>query len=496
MVSSLIDSLDIEAIQKKEKIESYFPDIQKLENEDIQKHYEICDGCSMFPIIGIRYKCKVCNRFNYCQNCFDENKDKHSHEFEKIEIPRGKDENLDQINKISNILINTQIKSQYNKMKGLFFYESKNKMYEIDILKLFNELIGNIPYYFNLLLCYDRLQPEEIYSFCVRAINCKTNNLFIVVRPEELKISQEKLILNSLKKLLEKNGNKIETCIIILSINQNSHIIKQIKNLIKTCKFPSDSELFRKIENLPLDSLKIFEALPVEIVTSDLPRVGKTSYIKSQIKKSNSMPFIFTLGDIDELYLGLKTLVLNQLRNKNISLIFELYENPDEKVYDLIKKFLFKFIILKNYELFNYIDKKDIKIYIEVSSDYTNYDEDYKFLKLFKKQFIKFKNCPDFYTKNKIIIPKDDKTNLVLNSLKIVKPEINSSEGLIKELFINKYPSESKSKNLPNFGQIKIFFDLFSDLIYKLNKFSYLSPENVKLNKKKFPFLTTFKKRL
>ena len=496
MVSSLIDSLDIEALLKKEKIESYFPDIQKLENEDIQKHYEICDGCSMFPIIGIRYKCKVCNRFNYCQNCFDENKDKHSHEFEKIEIPRGKDENLEQINKISNILINTQIKSQYNKMKGLFFYESKNKMYEIDILKLFNELIGNIPYYFNLLLCYDSLQPEEIYSFCVRAINCKTNNLFIVVRPEELKISQEKLILNSLKKLLEKNGNKIETCIIILSINQNSHIIKQIKNLIKTCKFPSDSELFRKIENLPLDSLKIFEALPVEIITSDLPRVGKTSHIKSQIKKSNSMPFIFTLGDIDELYLGLKTLVLNQLRNKNISLIFELYENPDEKVYDLIKKFLFKFIILKNYELFNYIDKKDIKIYIEVSSDYTNYDEDYKFLKLFKKQFIKFKNCPDFYTKNKIIIPKDDKTNLVLNSLKIVKPEINSSEGLIKELFINKYPSESKSKNLPNFGQIKIFFDLFSDLIYKLNKFSYLSPENVKLNKKKFPFLTTFKKKI
>ena len=491
MLYAFIDSIDIESYQKKEKIESYFPDIQKLENINIHKHYEVCDECSMFPIIGIRYKCKVCNRLNYCQNCFNKNKDKHCHEFEKIEIPRGKEVNLD---KISNILISTQIKSQYNKLKGIFFYESKNKMYEIDILKLYNELIGIIPYYFNMLLCYDKLEQEDIYSFCVRAINCKTNNLFIVVRPEELKINQEKVLLNSFKKLLEKNGNKIETCIIILFIEQKSHIIKQLKNLAKKCKFQSESELFNKIENLSLDSLKALEALPVEIVTSDLPRVGKTSYIQSQIK--NTKYFIFTLGDIDELYLGLNTLILNKFREQNISLIFELYENPNENAENLIKKFLFKFIILKHYELFNYIDKKNIKIYIEVSSDYTNYEKDYKFLRLFKKHFIKFKNCPDFYTRNKIYLPKEDKIYIVLNALKIVKPEINSYEELIKELFIKKYPSESKSKNLPNFGQIKIFFDLFGDLINELNKFSQLSPESVKLNKKKFPFLTTFKKKI
>jgi Zinc finger, ZZ type len=29
-----------------------------------------CTGCGVNPIIGIRYKCKTCANFNYCDECF------------------------------------------------------------------------------------------------------------------------------------------------------------------------------------------------------------------------------------------------------------------------------------------------------------------------------------------------------------------------------------------------------------------------------------------
>ena len=45
----------------------------------------ICDGCEMRPLKGKRYKCKVCNDFDYCENCYLKNKDTHKHEFQLIE---------------------------------------------------------------------------------------------------------------------------------------------------------------------------------------------------------------------------------------------------------------------------------------------------------------------------------------------------------------------------------------------------------------------------
>jgi hypothetical protein len=44
-----------------------------------------CDGCSITPIVGKRYKCAECKDFDYCEQCYFYNKQKHSHVFtEKI----------------------------------------------------------------------------------------------------------------------------------------------------------------------------------------------------------------------------------------------------------------------------------------------------------------------------------------------------------------------------------------------------------------------------
>jgi hypothetical protein len=44
-----------------------------------------CDGCGMYPIIGLRFKCSVLEDFDFCHNC-EENKS-HPYPFYKIRNP-------------------------------------------------------------------------------------------------------------------------------------------------------------------------------------------------------------------------------------------------------------------------------------------------------------------------------------------------------------------------------------------------------------------------
>ena len=523
-----LDLIDFDEIENKRKIESYFPNIQEIEenykNKIIHKNIN-CDGCGMKPIVGVRFKCKVCKNFDFCQNCFDLYKEKHGHEFEKIEVPIEA-EGIPGI--ISLFFMLTQIRKELEYLKGLFFYKSTKEDYEIDILKFYNKFLEpltetntgtdkpdilphNLPYCFNLLLCYDDLSENQIYAFCVRAINCDTNNLFIIVRPEEFKISQERFFFKTINKLLEKKLYKINSCIIILYVNQNSHIIKQLKNLKEKAEFPEEPPLFKTIENAPLQDLR---NSPVEIVTSDSPRVGKTHYIRNQLGESKYF-VLFPLGDIDQFFLTVRASSLNNFMDKKFSIIFELYENPDQKTYNLIKNFLFQFLILKIYRNFNYIAGDNLKIFIEVSSDYTTFYDDFKFLKPFKRHHIEFRNHPDFYEKNKIVPMKEGNIFDVLNYLRLLKSgEINQAsfsiqtltdiflnvnsleegyDSLIKEYFINRFPSKSI---LPNFGQIELFSDILGDLIYNFEKFPDIKPENIKKNMKKFPVLKDIRAKI
>lgn len=46
----------------------------------------VCDGCNLSAIKGARFKCKVCDNFNYCENCFYTKK-QHRHSFNRIAEP-------------------------------------------------------------------------------------------------------------------------------------------------------------------------------------------------------------------------------------------------------------------------------------------------------------------------------------------------------------------------------------------------------------------------
>ena len=66
------------------------PKTERKEKKDIH-FFIICDGCGMRPLVGKRYKCKECNDFDYCEKCYEKNKDTHKHEFTLIEKPERKE---------------------------------------------------------------------------------------------------------------------------------------------------------------------------------------------------------------------------------------------------------------------------------------------------------------------------------------------------------------------------------------------------------------------
>ena len=49
-------------------------------SDKIHKHYR-CDGCSMKPIIGKMFVCETCENYDYCEECYEKNKESHGHNF-------------------------------------------------------------------------------------------------------------------------------------------------------------------------------------------------------------------------------------------------------------------------------------------------------------------------------------------------------------------------------------------------------------------------------
>jgi len=62
---------------------------KKKASEDVPVYVHervICDGCKVAPIVGVRYKCSVCEDFDYCEKC--EHSIDHPHPFLKIKDPK------------------------------------------------------------------------------------------------------------------------------------------------------------------------------------------------------------------------------------------------------------------------------------------------------------------------------------------------------------------------------------------------------------------------
>ena len=85
---------DIKNVQKNQK-QLLCPLRKKLEEKENKKNEELknkevhwavtCDGCNIHPLVGKRYKCEVCPNFDFCEKCYEKEKEKHKHSFKIIE---------------------------------------------------------------------------------------------------------------------------------------------------------------------------------------------------------------------------------------------------------------------------------------------------------------------------------------------------------------------------------------------------------------------------
>jgi len=98
--------------------------LKKIEQTGIRHPNVSCDGCAQ-PLFGIRYKCSVCENFDYCEKCEEKNSESHDHPFIKIRqpelapkkilcvvpehvqnfYPKGFEEKINSVHKYDNMLI-------------------------------------------------------------------------------------------------------------------------------------------------------------------------------------------------------------------------------------------------------------------------------------------------------------------------------------------------------------------------------------------------------
>jgi hypothetical protein len=109
-------------------VNKYINSLQKnKENKKSKSIHEYirCNGCSKSPIVGDRYKCFVCNDFDYCDECEEKNSStkEHPHDFIRIRQPvvmKVKSFDFEDINASSEFLSkNSEQNIQINKKEEL-----------------------------------------------------------------------------------------------------------------------------------------------------------------------------------------------------------------------------------------------------------------------------------------------------------------------------------------------------------------------------------------
>ena len=283
-------------------------------------------------------------------------------------------------------------------------------------IELFILLTGNNPISQVILNCNSETNEEEIISFLYRSILFSEYPcLFLIIKPENLDKEIQSKMLDTIKELLDNlktNNNRLISCLYFLYYDNNSDIISEIKSLSEYEDYIPDLSNI----NYSINSIEVYSSIQ--------PGLGKSTKIYNEFMNDNNLIYkYFPLGgDINRKDLILRLLELEQ--GKNYGFHLDLYES---KKTDLIREFLFSFLITKFYskndDIFYYGNELKIKIEIPVTI-FEDFLIKYPMIKIFK-QIPKIKSIP----RPKLILNNrlDSNFQITFNYLKYY------DQGLINE---------------------------------------------------------------
>ena len=428
---------------------------------------------------------------------------------------------------LNNIKIKDEKGEDY---KGIYLHLSSSDNSEKEILSYYMKFTNNLPLYSAILLCNNDTTEEEIISFLYRSILCGEKVLFMIVNSNHLEPKQRKLLISLVKKLLNKlvkEKKEMKSSLFIFSTESNSEIFQDLKNFNSeehSIKILNYSAIDNKLNDPQLCQLALGN---LTIVKSDASGVGKSRYIRNIYGAYESNMIYLPLGG----YLTRKSIFqrledsLKKINIKNLTQVFLFIDLNQTNEHEILKEFLFEFLIFKKYSLNSrnsdkiiYISKK-FNIYIELpyeslgKSGSNNKDciNKYSIFALFKKETTKeilLANLIPFYEemteqekKNLIMNPDfefikslaESKLQLVSKTLQLYKNKninnesviVSSTECLTSEECNNLLNEQLSKVNLPNFYQKNIFIKLLYDQFLSFHQNSNLNPKNLIANAKK-----------
>ena len=404
-------------------------------------------------------------------------------------------------NKITeeSIFENSIIKNEkYEDQKGFYIFNSGENIYKY-ILKFYHCLVGNDPPNFILLLCNDETSLEEILAFLYLAIFCPYHSLFIVAKPDRLKIDIIYEVQSILEKMKENEQNIKSLILFLFNDIGKSEIGKELLRICKSADEPNKD--LRASNNKNKIIISNFENKDyyknIQIIISTMAGFGKSYYIQKKCREENLMYIPFPIGGEIKRQTIMRRLKELNLKKKNCKYGLH-FDFSDTKQSELFEDFIFSFLIQKFYSnnenIFCYED--NVQIFIEIQNGFLNLIEKFK---LFKEFYIhKIEKLPE------LELQEDEKDFKDFEDMKYDKENnINSlfDIQLKNEKLNHKYLYQSDIqlvcnylKNSGNISKKNIFFYNLNEKIKGYNIYvdsKYLKQEECrqlldKYNKKKF----------
>ena len=388
-------------------------------------------------------------------------------EYENIESYLNGLLNLNKINKVD-IEKKYEIKNTDDDFKGIYTF--KGDIIQKEVIQIYKYITNKIPQAQYILLCNKETTNEELTAFLYRAIFCDYHSCFIIASVESLPFDQKNRLQSLLDELYTKNldEKKMKSCLIIVYTNYDEDIIKSIMSLKGRKYLKNEKEIIAQ----EIDDTNS----KVKIISSDQAGVGKSTYIKSEIKKSGKNYIYFPIGGVFTRKDILKRLKKLNITN-NSAIHLDLY---DTEQIDLTMEFLFSILITKIYgqnEDIFYLPK-DIEIIIEIPNGFVDFMKKFPILGIFPKEELSIKNLKD------LIVPKDITSNvqIVANYIKILYNNPNVIDerdlyfkGISPDDFAN-FPTRTDAVTLPQNECQNLIFKKIKERItepnyYQINSF-------------------------